>query len=52
MEPDLTRKELDYLRASSIGKISIKEITGRDGCMELEMDLEPNEIRYVHIYRK
>lgn len=52
MESDLTRKELSYLRASSICNISIKEIISKDGCLELEMDLEPNEIRYVHIYRK
>ena len=49
MESDLTRKELSYLRSSSISHISIKEVISKDGCLELEMDLEPNEIRYVHI---
>lgn len=52
MESDLTRKELNYLRTGSISSISIKEADCRDGCLEIEMDLEPNEIRYVHICRK
>lgn len=52
MESDLTRKELNYLRASSISSISIKEVKSMDGSLELSMDLEPNEIRYVHIYHK
>lgn len=52
MESELTRKEMNYLRMSSVSDILIQEIECKDGCMELNMELEPNEIRYVHIYRK
>ena len=52
MESELTRKEMHYLRMSSISDISIKEVPCKDGYLELDMELEPNEIRYVHIYRK
>lgn len=52
MESELTRKEMNYLRMSSISDVSIQEIICRDGIMEILMELEPNEIRYVHIYRK
>lgn len=52
MESELTRKEMNYLRMSSVSDISIQEAECKDGCMELHMELEPNEIRYVHIFRK
>lgn len=52
MESELTRKEMKYLRASSISDISIQEIESRDGCLVFDTELEPNEIRYVHIYYK
>lgn len=52
MESELTKKEMNYLRASSISSISIRETECEGECMELEMELEPNEICYVHIYRK
>lgn len=52
MESELTRKEMNYIRFSSMSDISIKEVNCVDGCISIDMDLEPNEIRYVHIYRK
>lgn len=52
MESELTRKELNYLRMSSVSDISIQEIECAGGNLEFHMELEPNEIRYVHIYRK
>ncbi len=52
MESELTRKELNYLRMSSVSDISIKEIECVDRNIDFCMELEPNEIRYVHIYRK
>lgn len=52
MESELTRKELNYLRMSSISDISIREVECREEELEIRMELEPNEIVYVHIYRK
>lgn len=52
MESELTRKEMNYLRMTSISDISIQEIACEDGILEILIELEPNEIRYVHIYRK
>lgn len=51
-ESDLTRKEMNYLRMSSHNDIFIRRYESRNGCLELEWEMEPNEIRYVHIYRK
>lgn len=52
MESNLTRKEMSYLRMSSHSDIFIRQYESPDGCLELEWEMEPNEIRYVHIYRK
>lgn len=51
-ESDLTRKEMNYLRMSSHSDISIRRYESQNGCLELEWEMEPNEIRYIHIYRK
>lgn len=52
MEFDLTRKEMEYLRMSSICDISIQERECREDKLEFELEMEPNEICYIHIYRK
>lgn len=52
MESNLTRKEMNYLRMSSHSDIFIRKYESQNGCLELEWEMEPNEIRYMHIYRK
>lgn len=52
MESNLIRKEMDYLRMSSHSDISIRRYESQDGCLEIAWEMDPNEIRYVHIYRK
>ena len=52
MESNLTRKEMNYLRISSHSDIFIREYECRAGCLELELELEPNEICYMHISRQ
>ncbi|MGM9537651.1 MAG: helix-turn-helix domain-containing protein [Candidatus Onthomonas sp.] len=52
MEPDLTKRELDYLRMISISELSIREVEAQNHCLAFDIDLEPNEIRYIHIFQK
>jgi beta-xylosidase/AraC-like DNA-binding protein len=52
MESNLTRKEMEYLRMSSHSDIFARKCESQNGCLDLEWEMEPNEIRYVHIYRK
>lgn len=51
-EPNLTAKEMEHLRMSSHGDISTKRCECCDGVLELEWEMEPNEIRYLHIYQR
>ena len=52
MESDLTPKEMTYLSMCSNSDISIRQYESEDGCINLEWEMEPNEIRYIHIYQK
>ncbi|MGN0293565.1 MAG: helix-turn-helix domain-containing protein [Lachnospiraceae bacterium] len=52
MESELTKDEMDYLRMISICEISISETEVNDHRLEMDIVLEPNEIRYIHIFRK
>lgn len=49
MEPNLTMREMDYLKAASTSAISIEEVQVKEGRLELDILLEPNEIQYIHI---
>ena len=52
MESSLTPEGLEYLRVGSFGDMKACVMESQDGCLNVRWDLEPNEIRYVHIYRK
>ena len=52
LETALVPEEMEYLRASSLGEILVCRGEAEGGVLELQWDMEPNEIRYVHIYRR
>ncbi len=52
MEPGLVPEEMEYLRACSLGDIQVRRCEATDGVLELQWEMEPNEIRYVHVYRR
>ena len=49
MEPNLTIREMEYLKAASASKISIQQLNNK---LEIDIELEPNEIQYIHILLK
>lgn len=52
MEPNLTMREMEYLKNVSTSVISISEETAKNGALEFDIRLEPDEIQYVHILIK
>ncbi len=52
LESDLTAKEMDYLRMSGIGEISAQTVEVKGGQLDYEWEMRPNEVRYMHVYRK
>ncbi len=48
---DPTAKEMEYLRLSSLGEMFVRRYEVQGGCLDLQWEMEPNEIRYLHIYR-
>ena len=43
------RDELDFLKTVSKPIIKGQELNARDHCLEFEIDMEPNEIRHLHL---
>lgn len=52
MESDLTMREMEYLKMVSISAISIHQAEVKGNCLEFDVELEPNEIQYIHILQK
>lgn len=52
MESDLTMREMEYLKNVSTSAISIREEEAKNGTLEFDIRLEPDEIQYVHILMK
>lgn len=52
MEPNLTIREMEYLKAASASKISIQQLNVKNNKLEIDIELEPNEIQYIHILLK
>lgn len=52
MESDLTMREMEYLKMVSVSAISIQQADSKDHCLEFDVELEPNEIQYIHILMK
>ena len=52
MESDLTMREMEYLKMVSVSAISIQQAETRDHSLEFDVELEPNEIQYIHILMK
>ena len=52
MESDLTMREMEYLKMVSVSAISIQQAESRDHTLEFDVELEPNEIQYIHILMK
>ncbi|MCD8370442.1 MAG: helix-turn-helix domain-containing protein [Clostridiales bacterium] len=49
MEPSLTMREMDYLKSASTSTISIEEMEITGGVLQFDIQLEPNEIQYIHV---
>ncbi len=49
MESNLTMRKLEYLKNISISKISIQQAEVKKHRLELDIELEANEIQYLHI---
>lgn len=51
-ESDLTMREMEYLNHASTSAISIWNEEAKDGCLEFDVQLLPNEIQYIHVLMK
>lgn len=52
MEPNLTMREMEYLKSVSVSSISIQQVEVKESRLEVDIELEPNEIQYIHIRMK
>lgn len=51
-ESNLTMREMEYLKAVSVSSISIQQVEAKNHKLEFDVELEPNEIQYIHILLK
>ena len=49
---DFSREDIDYLRNVSAPRLEVATVRAEKKRLSYEMTLEPNEFRYLHIYKK
>lgn len=52
MDSNLAMREMEYLKAVSVSALSIQKVEVKENRLELDVELEPNEIQYIHILMK
>lgn len=51
-ESDLTMREMEYLKNISTSAITIREEEAKQGILEFDISMEPDEIQYIHLLMK
>lgn len=49
---NLTMREMEYLKSVSVSALSIQQMEVKENRLEFDVELEPNEILYIHIQMK